>query len=232
MLSREQFDEIAEFVRHYLNDTVKDSDLDWVRSFTRAADHRWQHTLNVLHNANKVLEGERATEEIGEVVRVAALLHDVSLFTCSPEVHGQKSAEIAEQYLQNHGYPNDLIKRVVKAVVEHGVDFDEYSPDQMGEMFSIEGKFLIEADLLDKLGAAVVSNAILMMGRKGLLPHEVLIELPEGMAMRRAVYFKRYIWSNTAKGIAEKRFAFFQQYLEQLSQEIAAEDVVIGPIRK
>lgn len=73
------------------------SEQEWVRRFPRAAEHRWRHTLNVLRNAEKILAGEGADDDVADVVRVAAILHDVSMFVCDHSVHGRVSADIAEK---------------------------------------------------------------------------------------------------------------------------------------
>ena len=71
MITKNQLKEISEYVKQYLYDSFDVSDQDWVKSFPRSADHRWQHTLNVLANAEQILEGEGADEEPGNIVRAA-----------------------------------------------------------------------------------------------------------------------------------------------------------------
>jgi len=158
MITQNQLKEIAEFVRQYLYDTAGTSDQDWVKSFPRAAEHRWQHTLNVLTNAEQISEGEGADEDAGNIVRAAVLLHDISMFTCDHAVHGQVSAEIARNYLRDHDYDEGFIQSVCRAVAEHGTDLGDIPPEEQGEQFSWSGKVLLEADILDKLGASAVTS--------------------------------------------------------------------------
>ena len=220
MITKKQLLEIGGFVKDYLKESAASSDQEWLKSFPRAADYRWQHTLNVLANAEKVLEGEGASEEQASVVRVAALLHDVSMFTCDHSIHGRVSAEIAEEYLSKHGYPDSFVQKISKAVAEHGTDLGPSPPDEQGELLSWEGKVLLEADILDKLGASAVTNALLYLGKQGCLSHEVSHDLAEGSAFERADFFRDYIWTTTGRKLAEERFSFFLEFLARLKEEV------------
>lgn len=230
-MNKEVLGRIADYTRHYLYDTAAKSEQEWLKNFPRAAVHRWQHTLNVLHNAEQILAGENASEESCDVVRTAVILHDISMFVCDHQIHGQVSAEIAEKYLTEQGYPIEFVSRVARAVAEHGTDLGPLPPDQQGELFSWEGKVVLEADILDKLGASTITDSLLMMGRKNRLGFESRKELVEGRAMQRAAFFKDYIWTETGKRMAEQRFAFFQKFLEQLADEVV-EDSDLMSLRR
>ncbi len=220
MLTKQQLIDTCDFTRQYLDKSVSKSDQEWIKDFPRAAQHRWQHTLNVLKNAEKILDGEKFNQNITDVVKVSAVMHDISMFVCDHSVHGQKSAEIANQYLTDRGFPDDFTNRVTRAITEHGVDFDTLSPEEMGACFSVEGRILIEADILDKFGVSAVTNALLEFGKDGLLSFECRVALNEGVHMQRAKYFHNYIWTGTGKKMRDDRFGFFLKYLDQLSEEV------------
>lgn len=220
MISQNQLIEIAKFVRQYLHETAKKSDQDWVNAFPRAAEHRWQHTLNVLSNAEQILESEGADDETSGIVRAAALLHDVSMFTCDHSIHGQISAEIASDYLGKQDFGEGFIEAVCRAVAEHGTDLGDIPPEEQGAQFSWAGKVLIEADILDKLGASAVTSAMMYLGEQRKLNFEAHRELLGGRTFDRASFFKDYIWTNTGKKMAERRYAFFQEYLSRLKEEV------------
>lgn len=223
MLTKHQFREIAAFTRRHLEETFASSTQEWTKVFPRAAEHRWQHTLNVLQNAEKILEGEKLGQDPGAVVKVSAVLHDVSMFVCDHSVHGRVSAEIGEEYLSAQNLPDDFIIRASRAITEHGVDFDTLSPDEMGSQFSLEGKILIEADLLDKFGATAVTSALLGLGKENLLPFECRQAIKKGREMERALYFKDYIWTETGKKMRDDRFGFLLSFLDQLLEEVVEE---------
>jgi HD superfamily phosphodiesterase len=220
MLTKEELGRIADYTRQYLYETGAKRKDEWVKKFPRSAVHRWQHTLNVLRNAEQILAGENASDESADIVRVAVILHDISMFVCDHEVHGQVSAEIAVNYLTEQGYLNEFVSRVAQAVAEHGTDLGPLPPEQQGELFSWEGKVVLEADILDKLGASTITDSLLMMGKRDRLGFESRRELAEGRAMQRAAFFKDYIWTETGKRMAEQRFAFFKKFVEQLADEV------------
>jgi uncharacterized protein len=220
MITEEQFRQLCEYTQGYLKETAARSDQPWLKSFPRAADHRWQHTLNVLANAEKILAGEGAGEHARDVVRVAAILHDISMFVCDHEVHGRVSAEIAEKHLLERGFPEEFVAQVSRAVAEHGTDLGPLPPDQQGALFSWEGKVVLEADILDKLGASTITDTLLVLGKRDRLGFECRRELAHGRAMERAAFFKEYIWTDTGRRLAEQRFSFFRQFLEQLAEEV------------
>ena len=220
MLNQTQFDQICAFTRKYLKETAATSEQEWVRDFPRTDEHRWRHTLNVLRNAEKILAGEGADDDVADVVRVAAVLHDVSMFVCDHSIHGRVSAEIAEKYLREQGYPEEFVARVAQAIAEHGTDFGPLPPDEQGALFSWEGRVLVEADILDKLGASAIASGLLYLGKQEKLAHECRAALAEGPAMERAAFFKDYLWTETGKQLAEERFGFFVEFLERLAEEV------------
>ena len=224
MVTLEQLNQISSFVRDYLFRTAASSDQAWVRRSPRAAEYRWHHTLNVLRNAEAILTGETASDEAAQVVRVAVYLHDVSMFVCDHEVHGQVSAQIAEDQLSKMNLPRDLVARVTRAVAEHGTDLGPLHPAEQGALFSWEGKVLLEADILDKLGASAIAGALLSLGGQGGLPYEALSTISGGPAMERAVIFKDYIWTATGQSLAKRRFAFFLEFLDRLQEEMHESD--------
>jgi uncharacterized protein len=228
MLTDEQFRHLCQFTRTYLQNSFVESEQEWLKDFPRAAEHRWQHTLNVLQNAEHILAGEGASDDQKDVVRTAVILHDVSMFVCDHEVHGRVSAEIAEKHLLEQGFPGDFVSRVSRAIAEHGTDLGPLPPDEQGALFSWEGKVLLEADILDKLGASTITDSLLVLGKKDALGFECRKELAEGRAMERASFFKDYIWTETGKRLAEQRYSFFFKFLEQLRGEVVEQSIPSG----
>lgn len=225
MITNDQLYEIAEYVRTFLFDSVKESEQAWVQSFPRAAEHRWQHTLNVLANAEQILEGEGADVNQAMIVRAAALLHDVSMFTCDHSIHGQVSADLAREYLEEQDYDPTFIEDVCLAVAEHGTDFGDLPPKEQGEQFSWAGRVLIEADILDKLGASAVAGALMYLGEGSKLNFEAYGELIDGPAYHRATFFKDFLWTATGRRMGERRYGFFLEFLERLQEEVIEENM-------
>ena len=220
MLSKEDLGRIADYTRQYLYETGAKRDAEHIRTRPRSIDYRWQHTLNVLRNAEQILVGENASDESAEIVRVAVIMHDISKFACESAVHAQVGAEVAQKFLTEEGYPKEFVERVARAIAEHGAIFSPLPPDQLGDLLSWEGKIVREADTLDKLGASAITDALLRLGKQDRLGFECLRELAEGRMMERAVFARQYIWTETGKRMAEQRFAFFKKFIEQLKEEV------------
>lgn len=225
MISTNQLDQIAVFVKDFLFESIKTSDQEWVQSFPRAAEHRWQHTLNVLKNAEHILEGEGENPDQKSIVRAAVLLHDVSMFTCDHKIHGRVSAEIAREYLEKEGYDKEFIDPVCLAIEEHGTDFGDLPPEEQGKQFSWAGKVVVEADILDKLGASAVTSNLLYLGDQKKQNFEVHRELSSGLGYERATFFKEYFWTDTGKQMAQHRYAFFIEFLDRLKEEVVEYDI-------
>ena len=167
MLTDDQFRHLCHYTQTYLNETAAKSKQEWLKNFPRAAEHRWRHTLNVLRNAEQILAGEGASDDQTAVVRTAVILHDISMFVCDHEIHGRVSAEIAEKHLLELGYPKDFVSRVARAIAEHGTDLGPLPPEEQGALFSWEGKVVLEADILDKLGASTITDSVTRPWKKG-----------------------------------------------------------------
>lgn len=185
----------------------------------------------MLENAERIIAGEAFKPEEASIIRVAAVMHDIAMFDCDHADHGEVGAQLAETYLADEGYPESFATSVRQAIAEHGVDFDSLSPDEMGEAFSLAGKVLIEADILDKLGGSAVVTGLLLFGKEGRLPHECRLELEQGRAMERARFFKEYIWSETARRMAQERFHFFEAFLARLADEVVEESPFLSPLQ-
>jgi HD superfamily phosphodiesterase len=142
------------------------------------------------------------------------------MFVCDHEIHGRVSAEIAEKYLLEEEYSNDFVAKVTRAIAEHGTDLGPLPPEEQGKLFSWEGKVVLEADILDKLGASTITDMLLILGAKDRLGFECREELSNGRAMQRAAFFKDYIWTETGKSMAAQRFDFFLKFLDQLEREV------------
>jgi HD superfamily phosphodiesterase len=220
MLTKEELERIAEFTRQYLADTGAKRDEAWIKRQPRSAEYRWRHTLNVLRNAEQILAGENASDESSDIVKVAVIMHDISKFTCESAVHAQVGADVAQKYLTEQDYSKEFVERVALAIAEHGKDFGPLSVEQQGQLLSWEGKVLIEADILDKLGASAIMDMMLGMGKKDKLSFECLRELAAGRVMQRAISCKELVWTETGKRMAAQRFTFFKKFVEQLAAEV------------
>lgn len=116
--------------------------------------HGFDHVLRVLGLAERI---GRELEADMEIVRAAALLHDVS--SAHPEdleargQHELESAEFAREYLTRAGWPEDRI-----ASVQHCIRAHRFRGGEAPR--SLEAKVLFDADKLDVMGAFGAARTI------------------------------------------------------------------------
>lgn len=78
--------------------------------------HNYKHTKGVVKAAKKIGEGSGLNEEQMEMLLIAAWFHDTG-FKSKYQGHEEESKKIAEEFLTQHNYPKDRIKKV-KALIE------------------------------------------------------------------------------------------------------------------
>jgi len=123
-VSDEDFEEMKGFVRDYLAASVEsEEDGGRMRWYPwHSSDYRFNHILNVVDLATDIAEAEGADVD---VVRVAAVFHDVAKLEAEQDVHAEAGARVAREYLQSRGnYPESFIEEVCGAVVDHSYTGD------------------------------------------------------------------------------------------------------------
>ena len=204
--------------------------LEQARAWYLQADavHDFAHVERVYRMAEKLAAEENADLEI---VRAAALLHDVEGTTPGAEEranHHHSSAEFAAQVLKDEGWPAGRIAAVQHCIRAHRFRDDREPPA------TLEAKILLDADKLDVLGAIGVARAVAYAtlagepvyaqpsarflhteekepGEPHSTYHEYLFKLRK---------IKDRLFTPTARSIAEGRDAYLQQYYEQLRAEL------------
>lgn len=108
-----------------------------------------EHTLNVLKNAEDILEGEKITEDEKELISIVAILHDIGAIEAQRK-HGsmeglyqeKEGPAIARNILEEIGYHPVKIDRVCYIIGNH------HTPSKIdGLDFQIQW----EADLLENI---------------------------------------------------------------------------------
>lgn len=77
--------------------------------------HDLQHTLDVISVCNQYIDREEINYRQAELLRIAALLHDIG-FTVTYKDHEEKGAEIAEEMMSKLGFSQREIE-VVKGLI-------------------------------------------------------------------------------------------------------------------
>ena len=207
---------MAEFVREYLEASVENEDdggrMRWYP--WHSADYRFNHIMNVVDLAAEIAEREGADVD---VVRVAALFHDVAKLDAEQDVHAEAGANVARKYLESHGdFPDSFVDRVCRIVENHSYQGPVTD-------LSLEAQCLIEADILDKVGA---NGAALMLLRTGYesRTHMNAAEMVERVFERGQDALGR-IESDAAESVAHRRMKRVKWLREWLEDEVARMDV-------
>jgi uncharacterized protein len=207
--------------------------LENARSWYEHADavHDFDHIVRVYRMAERLAQAEGADLEI---VRAAALLHDVEGTTpgaVSRQEHHHASAHFAAEVLAGEGWPAERIAEVQHCIRAHRFR-DNREPPQ-----TIEAKVLFDADKLDVLGAVGAARVVIYAALAGeplyAQPSErFLVEGQKEPGEAHSAYheflfklsrIKERLFTQTARTLAEDRHRYLQDYFDQLRMEFDGE---------
>ncbi len=189
--------------------------------------HDFEHVLRVTRMAERIARAEGADVDI---VRAAALLHDVGRGDRTGRDHAEVAAERAREILRAH--PSDKVEAVARAILQHRFRAGP-SPD------SLEARCLFDADKLDSIGAIGVARAFTYAGvigqriwgvvtpdyadrfaRGETLPgehtsqHEYVVKLSQ---------LRDRMTTRAGRAIADERHAVMAAFYERLAREARGE---------
>ena len=211
-VSGREFEEMKQFVYDYLSASVEAEEeggrMRWYP--WHSAEYRYNHILNVAELAAEIAEKEGANVD---VTRVAALFHDIAKLEADQDVHAEAGARVAREYLKSRTeFPESFITQVCDAVVEHSYEGDLSN-------VPLETQCLMEADLLDKVGANGTTLMLLRMGyesRTHMDANEMV-----GRVLERGEDAISRVRTDTAESIAAQRIKRVRWFKEWLEGEIA-----------
>jgi uncharacterized protein len=207
--------------------------LENARGWYEHADavHDFDHIVRVYRMAERLAQAEGADLEI---VRAAALLHDVEGTTPGADSrldHHHASADFAAEVLAGEGWPAERIAAVQHCIRAHRFR-DNREPPQ-----TIEAKVLFDADKLDVLGAVGAARVVIYAALAGeplfVQPSQRFLEAGQkepGEAhsayhefLFKLSRIKERLFTQTARALAEGRHSFLQDYFDQLRLEFDGE---------
>ncbi|MFB6153581.1 MAG: HD domain-containing protein [Halodesulfurarchaeum sp.] len=211
-----EFADMADFVEDYLAASVEnEEDGGRMRWYPwHSAEYRFNHILNVVKLGTQIARKEGADED---VVRVAALFHDIAKLDADQDVHAEEGARVAREYLESHGdYPPSFTDQVCRAIENHSHQGDL-------EDVSLETRCLIEADLLDKVGANGTALMLLRMGYEART-HMDAADMVQRVLERGRDALNR-VESDAAESIAQQRLKRVKWFREWLETEVAEMEI-------
>ena len=214
-VSEEAFAEMEQFVYDYLSASVEnEEDGGRMRWYPwHSAEYRFNHIRNVVDLAGHIARREGADVD---VVRVAALFHDIAKLEADQDRHAEEGARVAREYLTTHGdYPASFVEEICQCVVDHSYQGDLND-------IPLEARCLIEADVLDKVGANGTALMLLRMGYEART-HMDAAEMVERVLDRGRDATDR-VESDTAESIAHQRLKRVKWFREWLEEEVPGMD--------
>ena len=207
--------EMEQFVYDYLAASVETEDdggrMRWYP--WHSAEYRFNHILNVAELAETIAEKEGADVDI---VVVAALFHDVAKLDAPQDRHAEEGAHVAREFLESRGeYPPSFIDAVCQSVADHSFQ------GPLSEV-SLESRCLMEADVLDKVGANGTALMLLRMGYESRT-HMDAARMVDRVLERGKDHLDR-VESDTAESIGHKRLKRVKWFREWLESEVAEMD--------
>ena len=210
-----EFADMEQFVYDYLAASVQSEDdggrMRWYP--WHSADYRFNHIKNVVDLAREI-----ATEEGADldVVTVAAVFHDVSKLEAPQDIHAEEGASVAREYLTSRcDFPQSFVEEVCSAIEAHS---------HQGSLadLPLETRCLIEADILDKIGANGTALMLLRMGYESRT-HMDAARMVDRVFQRGKDHVDR-LESDTAESIAHQRLKRVKWFREWLEGEVADMD--------
>jgi len=211
-ISPAEYQDMRRFVFEYLAASVeKEDDGGRMRWYPwHSAEYRHNHILNVAALAEEIAEAEGADVD---VTKTAAIFHDVAKLETAQDRHAEAGARIAREYLQSQGeYPQSFIDQVCRAVENHSYQGPVTD-------LPLETQCLIEADLLDKVGANGTALMLLRMGYESRV-HMDADEMVNRV-LERGIEAANRVESETARSISHQRLKRVKWFREWLEDEIA-----------
>ena len=192
------------------------------------AAHDFDHVMRVTRLGIRIAQAEGADEEI---VRAAALLHDLPIAGSGRTNHHLAAADFAAEYLRAAGMDAPRIENVVHCIQAHRYRDHAVQPQ------TLEAKCLYDADKLDSIGAIGVARAFAHAGNHGSRlwnqpateapPDHAQPDGPEYTPVHEYVYKLRRIlatlYTPSAREIGKQRHNFMTRFYEQLDAEMTGQ---------
>lgn len=190
-----------------------------------SSGHDYYHTMRVYSLAEKICEKENADIN---VVRLAALLHDVDDIKISPETHMDKLNAL--NYMKNNNIDDITINKVLTIIDEVSfVGIDSITPS------TIEGKCVQDADRLDAIGAIGIARAFAYGGSKGRKIYDPTIRPKLNMNeneyrnntdgtsinhfYEKLLLLERMMTTSEGKRLARNRHKVMEEFLDEFMAE-------------
>ena len=170
---------------------------------------KMEHVLRVLRYSLMLASRRKADTD---VVALAAILHDLAIYTAERKDHAVEGSKLTEKYLTENGYQDELVKRVVRAIAVHAGPL-------VFEANTIEDKILQDADTIDKVSAFGITSNLLYYGSKGYLPKQALDEMKKD-SPPRLEWMLDTMHTKEGRKMVNRGCRYFKHFMVLLEKEI------------
>ena len=193
-------------------------------NYYKHSHHDKSHAERVMRLALKIAENENEAVDV-EVLKAAALLHDVARFLEDEgkvEDHAEEGARIAKEILERVGFPPEKIGKVVYCIRVHR--FRKGVTPRTNE-----AKILQDADRLDMLGAIGIARAFARGGWMNVpfydpsIPPKKVYDGKSSTVINhfyeKVLKIKETLHTKTAKEIGKERHKFVEEFIDRFLKE-------------
>jgi uncharacterized protein len=168
----------------------------------------YAHCLRVFALAEELAASEGVSYDV-EILRAAALLHDIGLYKAyalrEPPDHAKRSAVVASRILQDWDFPPQASQAVIEAIERH-------PPGTPGSTSS-ETILLKDAVGLDYLGAIGISRMLAMVGTEYDVP-DIPTAIWHAESLRQKI--PDLLLLQSSKDLATRRIREMETFIENL----------------
>ena len=168
----------------------------------------YAHCLRVFALAEELAASEGVSYD-AEILRAAALLHDVGLYKAyalrEPPDHAKRSAVVASRILRDWDFPPQASQAVIEAIEHH--------PPGASTSTASETILLKDAIALDYLGAIGISRMLAMVGTEDDVP-DIRTAIWNAESLRRKI--PDLLVLQSSKDLAAQRILEMEDFLEDL----------------
>ncbi len=173
----------------------------------------YAHCLRVHALAEDLARSEGVSYD-AEILRIAALLHDIGLYKAyalrEPSDHAKRSAVVARRILQDLDFPSQASQAVIEAIERH--------PPGAPPGAAVESVLLKDAVALDYLGAIGLSRMLAMVGSEDDVP-DIGAALWHAESLRQKI--PSLLILESSKDLARRRIREMDAFLDDLRDATA-----------
>ncbi|MGG2197043.1 HD domain-containing protein [Paenibacillus validus] len=218
-----------------MNETYRERLLERARTYAQeemgrdSSGHDWQHTARVARTARLLAEREQADAFLCEL---AALVHDIADEKLNPSK--EAGLDKVNTWLIENGAAEPDRLHVMDIIANMS-----YNGGHGGQLSTLEGRMVQDADRLDALGAVGIARTFAYSGWKGQLIFDPDLRPRDSMSQEqyrmqpstainhfyeKLLKLKTKMNTTAARELAEERHRYMEAFLAQFYRELGVEN--------